>query len=96
MGCSTTDDLLPTRSQAYGEKLHKYRSGDCVRFNETQMKKQGKTTDGTPMFVLGFQREPMPIRYVVVMKHSRIDQPVQFTAVIKVFDRDTDKIECPK
>lgn len=96
VGCASTHELLPAGPQMSKGKSHKYSAGDCVRFNKQEMKKQGKKTDGTPMFVLGFQREPLPIRYVVVIKHPRLDQPVQFTAMIKVFDRDTDKIECPK
>lgn len=95
-GCQTYTNI----PEIYGQPTifkRKYRTGDCVRFNKQEIEKQGKTSDGTPMFIAGYKRmESGEIRYVVTIKHKRIDVPVQFTAVTKVFDRDTDKIECPQ
>lgn len=95
IGCSHTD-----YNDSYGYPAAtpgKYIANDCVRFNEKEMKKQGKRTDGTPMKIIGYRRSTDgQLKYLVSIHHKRIDRPVEFTAVIKVFDRDTDKIECPK
>lgn len=104
-GCATTNhDVLPkpepVAEVAKPAPAYKYRPGDCVRFNAKKMAAKGLKSDGTIMFILGVKRaDPKvnkPELYVALIKHKRIKEPTEFTAFVKVFDRDTDKVACPK
>ncbi len=104
--CATSNDVLavkPTETivASKEEPKRKYKAGDCAKFNKAAMAKKTKQkVDGTIMFILGAKRdrpgENVAVKYVVIMQHPRMKEPVEFTANIKVFDADTDKVECPK
>lgn len=105
VGCATSNPeplvVPPSAPQRPAQLQHvKYTSGDCAVFNEAKANAKGKHTDGTIMFILGYMRgDPRvnaPFKYAIIMKHPKMDEPTKFTAVIKVFDEDTDKVPCPK
>lgn len=91
VNCSTTQAVV--KKPTYQPK---YTTGECVRFNKEVMRKKGKKVDGTVMFIRGFKKHPTKHtwEYVVLIDHPRMDKPYEFTAVIKVFDADTDKVLC--
>lgn len=97
--CTTTKKSIPTYIKNTTKPItykSKYTLGECVKFNKEAMRKKGLKTDGTIMFIRGFQEHPVKhtMEYLVLIDHHKMDKPYEFTAVIKVFDADTDKVPC--
>lgn len=82
ISCETLNDTEQSRNI----DGWKYSVGDCVRFNPFLI----KNTDGTPMKIVGV----IDGKYLVKIKHERLDQAVIFTAVRKKFEDDTISIKC--